>query len=139
MSIPITPIHILRLLLQADQNLTQLQRDIRSNALQWAAMAQAQSPDVATIAGFMNSAATAYQTRLAWISTAQADVTNWNLLVTMWQKLGGVSGDFSSVVTPLQAVANQLGAADKSTYAAITSACNQITAAINAPLSLWPE
>ena len=139
MAIPTTAIHTLRLLLQADQNLSGLQKDMRQNAISWKASAQAQSVPVGTLAQWMNDAATAYQTRLGWITTAQADTANWALLSAMWTKLGGTAADFNSMLTPMNAVANQLGPIDKSTYAAIISACDQIITAINAPVSLWPE
>lgn len=139
MAVPVTQLHILRVMLQADQNLSGLQKDMRQNAQTWLAMAQAQSPDMATLAGFMNSAAASYQTRLAWVSTIQADGTNWPKIQAMAALLGIVAADFSSVINPLTAVANQLGPADKSTFAAIITACNSIIAAIPAPLSLWPE
>lgn len=139
MAIPVTALHILRVLLQADQNLSGLQRDMRNNATAWKAAAQAASVPVGTLAQWMNDAATQYQTRLGWITTAQADATNWTKLSTMFATLGGTAADFTNTVNPLTAVANQLGPADKTSYAAIVTACDQILAAINAPLSLWPE
>lgn len=139
MAVPVTQLHILRVMLQADQNLSGLQKDMRQNAQTWLAMAQAQSPDVTTLAGFMNAAAASYQTRLGWVSTIQADATNWPKIQTMAAALGIAGADFSGVINPLTTVANQLGPADKSTFAAIIAACNSIIAAIPAPLSLWPE
>lgn len=139
MAVPTTMIHILRLLLQADQNLSGLQRDMRNNAITWRAQAVAQSPPVATLAAQMNTAAVAYQGRLTWIDNAQADTVNWNKLTTMFFALGGTGQDFSDLVTPLRAVADQLGPAAKTTFAQIIAICDQITTAINAPLSLWPE
>lgn len=139
MAVPVTQLDILDVMLQANQNLRGLQKDIRRNAQTWLAMAQAQSPDVVTLAGYMNSAATAYQTRLAWVSAMQADAVNWPKIQAMATILGIAGTDFSGVINPLTAVANQLGPANKSTYAAIITACNSIIAAIPAPLSLWPE
>lgn len=139
MAIPVTSLHILRLLLQVDQNLSGLQRDMRQNAQTWKAQAQTQTVPVDTLATWMNDAATAYQTRLGWITTAQADATNWAKLASMWTKLGGTAQEFTDTISPMSAVANQLGPAQKTTYAQIVSACDQIIAAINAPLSLWPE
>jgi hypothetical protein len=139
MAIPVTAVHILRLLIQAEQNLSGLQRDMRNNALTWKVSAQAQSVPLATLASYMNDSATSYQQRLAWITTAQADTANWAKLGAMWNLIGGTAADFSDMLTPLNAVANQLGPAPKATYAAIIGICDQIIAAINAPLSLWPE
>lgn len=139
MAIPTTALHILRVMLQAEQNLSGLQRDMRNNAVSWKASAQAQNIPVDTLAQYMNDAATAYQTRLAWLSTLQADSANWTKIGTMWALLGGTAADFSGIITPLAAVATQLGPIDKSSYASIITVCNQIITAINAPLSLWPE
>lgn len=139
MAVPVTQLHILRVMLQADQNLSGLQKDMRTNAQTWLAMANGQSPDVTTLAGFMNSAAAEYQKRLGWVTTIQGDGTNWPKIQTMAATLGITGTDFSGVINPLTTVSNQLGPADKSTYAAIITACNSIIAAIPAPLSLWPE
>lgn len=139
MAIPVTAIHILRLLMQAEQNLSGLQRDMRANAISWKASATAQSVPAATLALWMNDAAIQYQARLGWLTTAQADAANWTKLSAMWALLGGTGADFTGMTQPLQAVADQLGPVAKGTYAQITGSCDQIIAAINAPLSLWPE
>lgn len=139
MTIPVTALHVLRLLLQVDSNLSGLQADMRRNALDWKAKAAAQSQPVETLAQWMTDCAAEYQRRLGWITTAQADTTTWSALSAMWAKLGGTAADFNNIVSPMKSVADQLGPADKSNYSAITSVCDQITAAINAPLSLWPE
>lgn len=139
MAIPVTQLHILRLLLQADQNLSGLQGDMRNNALAWRSMAVAQSQPAATLALWMNDAAVQYQARLGWIATAQADAVIWPKLSALWALMGGTAADFNNVTTPLKAVADQLGPAVKTTYAQIIGVCDQITTAINAPLSLWPE
>jgi len=138
-TIPVTAVSILRVLLQMERNLSGLQNDMRNNALTWRTAAQAQSTPIATLAGFMNSAATAYQTRLGWVTGIQADATNWPRISAMFVVLGGTGQDFSDLMTPLTAVANQLGPATKNSYAQIIALCDQITAAVNAPLSLWPE
>ena len=139
MAVPVTQLHILRVMLQADQNLSGLQKDIRNNAQTWLAMANAQNPTVTVLAGYMNDAAASYQTRLAWVSAIQSDATNWPKIQTMAAVIGVTGTDFSGIVNPLTTVANQLGPADKSTYAAIITVCNSIIAAIPMPLSLWPE
>lgn len=139
MTIPVTNLHILRLMLQIEQNLSGLQRDIRNNAITWKAMAQAQTVPIATLATYLNEAAIAYQSRISWLSEMQADGANWPKLGAMWAMLGGTSEDFSNMTTPINAVANQLGPAAKATYAQVIGICDQITSAVNAPLSLWPE
>jgi hypothetical protein len=139
MTIPITALHVLRVMMQIDENLTGLQRDMRNNALTWKAQAQAQTIPVTGIAGYMNDAAVSYQSRLAWLDTLQADSATWSKISAMWAMLGGTAQDFSDLITPISAVANQLGPATKTTYAQVIGVCDQITTAINAPLSLWPE
>lgn len=139
MTIPVTNLHILRLMLQIEQNLSGLQRDIRNNAITWKAMAQAQTVPIATLAAYLNEAAVAYQSRLSWLVAMQADAVNWPKLGAMWAMLGGTSADFSDMTSPITAVATQLGPATKTTYAQVIGICDQITSAVNAPLSLWPE
>jgi hypothetical protein len=138
MAVPVTILHALRNLLQIQQSLVQLQRDMRNNANAWIAMANTQSPTVLIVAGFMNNAATAYQTRLQWLTTFQDD-PNWTATKNLYLLLGGTASDFTDMVSPMQQVANQLGPATKNTYAQIISLCNQILAAIDAPPTLWPE
>lgn len=139
MAIPVTNLSILRLMLQIEQNLSGLQRDMRNNALSWKAAAQAQSTPAVTLTQYMNDAAASYQARLTWLTTLQADAVNWPRVGAMWATMGGTAQDFSDMMTPINAVANQLGPATKTTYAQIIGVCDQIVAAINAPLSLWPE
>jgi len=139
MAIPVTNIAILRVLLQLQQNFVGLQGDMRNNAVAWNAMAAAQNPDVATLAGYMTSAATSYSTRLGWVAALQADVANWSKVAAMAGVLGVTAQEFLDTMTPITAVATGLATADLSTYAKIQAACNQILAAVNAPLSLWPE
>jgi len=139
MAIGITQIHIYEVLRQCAYNIRGLQKDMRANATNWKAAATAQNVPIATLAAWMNSAATSYQTRLGWLTTLQADATNWPKVRNMFIAMGGSVADFTAMMTPLTAVANQLGPADKSTYAAIITACDQILTAVEAPFSLWPE
>lgn len=139
MAIPVTAIHILRVLLQAEKNLSGLQRDMRDNAQSWRQMATDQSVGAETLRQYMLDAGASYLSRLGWITTAQADSVNWARLAAMWALLGGTETDWSDMVGPLTAVANGIGSADLSSYGAIISGCDQILALINAPLSLWPE
>lgn len=139
MAVPVTQLQVLRLMLQIEQNLNGLQRDFRANAASWKASVQAQNIDPATLAQYMNDAAGSYQTRLGWLAALQADNANWTKVVALWTILGGTGADFTALMTPFNAVANQLCPADKSTYAKIVAVCDQILAAINAPPTLWPE
>ena len=139
MSVPVTQFQVLRLMLQIEQNSNGLQRDLRSNAASWKASAQAQAVAPATLAQYMSDAVSAYQTRLAWLTTVQADSAHWPKVVALWTILGGTDADFTALMTPLTAEVNQLGLADKSNYAKIIAICDQVLSAIDAPLSLWPE
>lgn len=139
MAIATSAIHILRLLLQADQNLSGLQRDMVNNANTWSAAANSASIPLAILQQQILDAAASYNTRLGWIAIAQANGPVWTALSAMWVKFGGTGADFTNIVNPLQTAANNLQSADLSTYAAIVSACSAITSSINAPVSLWPE
>lgn len=124
---------------QVAPNIRGLQRDMRNNATGWKAAAQAQSVPVGTLAQWMNDAAVAYQSRLAWVTTLQANTAAWNQLSAMWTILGGTGADFNTKMNPINTVANQLAPAAKTTYAQIIGICDQILAGVPAPLSLWPE
>ena len=139
MAVPVTQLQVLRLLLQIEQNINGLQRDVRANALAWKVSAQAQDVPVATLARYLNDAAISYQTRLGWLAALQADSGNWARVTALWSILGGSVTDFESLMTPFAEIAHLLGSADKSDYATITAVCDQILSAIDAPLSLWPE
>jgi len=138
MAVPFTRLQALNIMTQVSVNLNGLQSDFRLNALAWKALAQAQSATVASIAGDMSSAATAYQTRLGWLPTLQANTSAWNAVVALWTVWGGTAAEFTSLMTPFNTVANQLVTIDKSSYAAIITACDQILAYIDKPVSLWP-
>lgn len=139
MAIPVTQVHILRLLLQMERNLSGLQSDIRNNALAWAAAAGDASTPVETLAEWMNAAAGEYEKRLAWMTGFQSDTENASRLQAMWLLLGGTLDDVTAVTTPMRDMVEALKAAPKTSYTEIAAICDQITGAINAPLSLWPE
>jgi len=138
MAVPVTQIGILRVLLQVQSNLSGLQKNMRDNAQTWRTSALAQSIPIATLAGFMNSAAAAYQARLGWLPVLQVN-PEWPRIRDLYITIGGTVQEFNDMLTPLNAVADQLGLAPKASYAEIISVCDQIIAAINAPLTLWPE
>ncbi len=139
MAVPYTRLQALKLLLQIERNLNGLQFDFRANATTWKAAAQGQSIPRATLEAQMNSAAAAYQDRLGWLGTLQANSQVWSVVADLWTTIGGTGAEFNDLMTPFNAVANGLGPADKSTYAKIITVCNQILAAIDVPPSLWPE
>ena len=139
MTVPVTQLQVLRLLLQIEQNINGLQRDLHANALAWKVSAQRQDIPVATLAQYLIDAATSYQTRLGWLADVQADSILWARVASLWSILGGTVAEFESLLMPFAAMASLLVAADKSDYATITAVCDQILSAIDAPLSLWPE
>jgi len=139
MAISQTPIHVLRVLLQIEQNLVGLQRDMLSNANAWLAMANAQIPDAPTITQYMKDAASSYETRLGWILNYKNTSPNWNSVVAMYTALGGNVNDATTLYTQMKTVADGITNATLGTYASIITACNQIISAVNPPDSLWPE
>ena len=139
MTIAQTAFHTFRVVNQLQQNLVGLQRDMRSNAVAWRAMATAQSPNVATLAQFTKDAATSYQTRLGWVLTYKNTSANWPAVTAMLTALGGNITDATTLYTQMKAVADQLAAANLTTFAQISTACDQILSAVQAPDSIWPE
>lgn len=140
MPVPVTQVHILRLVMQIDTTLSNMQRSMRQNATTWKAQAQAQSVPRATLAQRMIDAGNSYLTLLNNITTLQANTTIWNRTRDMYvNNLGGLASDFSNFMTPLNTVATGLVNDDKSSYALIVTGCNQILSFIDAPPNLWPE
>lgn len=139
MAIAQTKFHVLRVLMQIDQNFTGLQRDMRNNANSWKAMANAQSPDITTLVSFMHDAATSYQTRLAWLANYKNTSPNWTAVTAMYTALGGDIAEATTLYNQMKAVADQLAVAVINTYADAISTCDQILAAVQAPDTLWPE
>lgn len=125
----------LQLLLQMMQATRNLAKSMRDNAQTHIAMANAQNPDVVTLGTFVKDCATSYNTIL---STARTWVQNNNAQATAAVNLiGATLADLNTYTTPLQTAATSLAAADVSTYAAITTACNSLLATVPAPNSIW--
>lgn len=139
MSVPITTAHGLSLVLQIVQNLTGLQRDMRTNAAAWRAAAQSQSQPVETISAWMLSAASSYQTRLGWLPALQSKADVWQVVSAAWSAIGGTSSELTALTSPFESAASVLLSSDKSSHAAIVVVCDQILAEIDAPPTLWPE
>lgn len=139
MAIAYSGFQTLRVLNQIMTNIVGLQHDMVSNANTWNTMATAQTLSAATIAGYMSSAAASYETRLGWMLNYKNTSPNWNAVAAMYAALGGVGADVVTLYNEMKAVADGLSGATLTTYAQITSACNQILAAVAAPDSLWPE
>lgn len=137
-AVPTTALHILRLVLQIEQNLTGLQRDMRSNAQAWRRMALA-GADARALAANMGNAVDSYETRLAWVLALENQADAWARVVTMLTVIGGSGADLQAMVDPLRAAVDVLGGADKSTSSGIIGACDVVLASVCAPASLWPE
>lgn len=136
--IPVTSIHIARLMRQVEQNLSGLHRDMHNNAKTWKAQAQAQSLPVVDLSARMASSADGYLKRLDWHVNA-ASQPHWPRVAEMWSKVGGSQECIDCVIEPMRAAANALKAADLSNYEAILKACDAQLAAVDAPPSLWEE
>jgi hypothetical protein len=139
MAIPVTNLHGTRVLGQIQQNLIQLQQDMRNNAATHKAMAQAQSPDLATLQSFITDCIVQYLKRLQWIIDLRNDAGRRAILVAMLGKIGWTEADIVNVVTALRAEVITLQNAPRTTYAQIITACDAMIAAVNPPDSLWPE
>jgi len=111
---------------------------MRFNAEAWKALAQAQSRPIILLADDMNSGASSYQDTLGRLQTFRLNDPSWPRIVTMYTILGGTAQEFIDFVTPMSAVANQIGPAPKTTYAEIISACDQVLAAIDPRVNPWP-
>jgi hypothetical protein len=138
MTIPVMQLHILRLLLQMIENVRGLQGDMHRNAAEWRAAAIGQTQAPATLAQWMADSAVQYQKRIAWVD-ALMNTSAWGRLVATYSAMGGAESDFAAIMTPMTALSDAITASDKSTHAVIVELCDQVTAAIPAPLSLWPE
>lgn len=125
------------LLIQMMQASRNLEKTMRDNANTHIAMAQAQSPALATLTGFVNSCAATY---LANLSTARTWVQNNNAQATAAVGLiGATLADLNNYTSPLQTAATALQNADKSTYAAIITACNALLSSVGAPASIFGD
>jgi len=139
MAIPQTKLHANRVLDQIMNNVIGLQRDMINNANTHKAMANAQSPAIATLRQFVNDAAASYLTRIQW----GEDIINTPAKLTILQntvaRIGLAVSDITDITNALKTEATNLQNASKNTYAQIISACDVIIANINLPDSLWPE
>jgi hypothetical protein len=139
MATPVTQLHMLRLMLQLEQNVSGLQNDIRRNAKTWAEAVASASVPVETLAQWMTDTANAYALRLQWMSDFKNDPVNAPKLQAMWLLLGGTLEDVTAITDPLTTAVTSLVMMPKTTYAEIIALCDLLTSSIDAPLSLWPE
>ena len=125
----------LQLLLQLMQTTRNLAFTMRRNATAHIAMANAQSPDVTTLAKYVTDCAASYNSIL---STAKTWVQANNMQATAAVGLiGATLTDLNSYASPLQTAATALAAADVATYAAIITACNAVLNTVTAPGSIY--
>lgn len=139
MTIPVTRVHYLRVVDQCMNNVPGLQRDILRNAQAWIGYAQAQAYPVETLAGMVASAIGQINLFLGCYTALQADPVYYAAVIGVLGQLGGQESDITEPVAAMAAVVSTLAAADMSSYAAIEVACNAVVAAVQPPLSLWPE
>lgn len=139
MAIPLTNLHKGRIVEQIQQNLVGLQNDIRLNAFAHKAMAQAQSPDLATLQKYVADCVAEYLKRFKWVIDLRADPVRKARLLDALTKYGWTEADIVDVVTPMRAAVIALRDAPRTTYAQIVSACDAVIAAVEPPDSLWPE
>ena len=139
MAIPLTNLHKGRVVEQIRQNLIGLQNDMRHNALTHRAMAQAQSPALAILQGFVADAAAAYLTRMQWLIDLRNAPVRRQRLLDILTLMGWTEADITDAATPLRAAAVALRDAPKTSYAEIVTACDAVLASVDAPESLWPE
>jgi hypothetical protein len=139
MAVPLTFLHQQRVVDQIRQNLIQLQRDMLNNAAAHKQMALAQSPDIATLLGFVSDCAAQYLKRLKWVSDLRADPIREAWVLAAMTRMGWTETDLVSVFTPLKTAATALGNATLITYADVAAACDSLTAFVDVPPSLWPE
>ena len=139
MAIAVTALHGDRLRDQLWRNLVSLHSDMYRNAATHKAMAVAQSPSLATLQGFWTSAAASYANRLSWVTALQANAPQLAIAVAALQRVGLSTADVTALLTPLQTVVTGMQAANIMSYADISIGCDQITAFLGPPISLWPE
>lgn len=139
MSIPLTNMHKGRIVDQISRNLIGLQADMRNNATAHKAMAQAQSPNLATLQSFVTDCLAEYQRRLKWCSDLRADTVRRQRLLDALAEKGWAESDITDVFTALKTVATTLNSASRTSYLEISLACDAVLASIDAPDSLWPE
>lgn len=139
MAVPLTNLHKNRVVEQIRTVLMNLQTAMRNNAIAHKAMAQAQSPDLVTLQGFVSACALTYLGNLQWIIDLRNDPVKKQRLLDIVTLLGWTESDITSVVTPLRQAAVALRDAPRTTYAEIIAACDALLTSVDAPPTLWPE
>lgn len=129
----------IRLVQQAVRVIVGLASNMVNNANTHINHATAQDIPVATLAQAVNDCAAQYQTSLNQLNTALTTDPNKTKLLDGLARQNCASTDITGPGNTMMNAANALAAADKSTYAAIITACNNLIAAVPKPASVWPE
>ena len=139
MAVPLTKLQKEKVLRQILQNLSNLQGDMRRNAVRHKEIALAQSALLATLQQFVADCAADYLRRLQWLIDLRNDVARRQRLLDMLAQMGWAETDITDVATPLRQAAVALRDAPRTTYAEIISACDSLLAFVDPIDSLWPE
>lgn len=139
MATPLTLLHKWRVVDQIRILLTNLQRDMIKNATVHKAMAQAQSPPLATLQTFVADTASSYLQKTQWIIDLRNDPVKKQRFLDALATMNWPEADVIDVLASLRNVAVQMSVAPRSTYAEIVTLCDQILANVDPFQSLWPE
>lgn len=137
--IPTTNLQKDRIVDQISANMIGLQRDIRSNASMHKAMAQAQSPDLGILQGFVNDCISEYQRRLKWCDDLRADPARRQRLLDALTDRGWAETDITDISGALLTIVGSFSALSRTSYPEISTACDFILSNTTPPDSLWPE
>lgn len=137
--IPTTNLQKDRIVDQISANVIGLQRDIRANATAHKAMAQAQSPDLITLQGFLTDCISEYQRRLQWCTDLRADPIRRQRLLDALTDRGWTESDVTDIYDALTTIVNTCEASSKASYVDIATTCDSLLFSITPPDSLWPE
>ncbi len=137
--IPITNLHIGRIVDQIRQNLIGLQRDIHNNAVTHKAMALAESPPLEKLQSFIDDSVASYQKRLQWFTDWSATLQKQQDLSNQLTKMGWDLTDITSLEQALQGVITTFQQQPVKDFAGIVAACDSLATDCQSPDSLWPE
>lgn len=136
--ITVRPLHFRRVADQIQTNLIQLQQDLRRNAQQHKAWAQAQTHPRALLVTFIADCVTQYVRRIAWVRDAFTG-PNGAALIAYFATLGWTESETRAMLLELEGAVIALRDAPRATYANIVTACDALLAAVDPVPSLWPE
>lgn len=136
--LPVTKLHLRRVADQIQTNVINLQQDVRRNALQHKAWAEAQSVPRAQLVTMIGDCITQYQRRIQWVRDLfdgpRGDVLRAYLVALDWSE-----AEIRGLLNDIEAICATLRDAPRATYAQIAAACDVAIAAADPVPSLWPE